>query len=129
MADLIRDPVTITRGATTVVVSPITLASGRTLADWSSFVLTARADPRWPRKGSDASAASTAVLDPAGDGWPEAASVAGAVVGSTLEFDVAAYTFAPGAKRYAFDVYGIGGTAGDSPLVTATWLTVLPDVR
>lgn len=117
-----------TQGAFTLVVSPITLSSGRTLADWASFTLTVRADPRWPRTGADAAAKAIANLDPDADGWAVAATITGTVVGSTLEFDVPADTVAAGVNRYSYDVYGVGGTAGNSPLVVATWVNVVAKV-
>lgn len=110
--------------ATTLVLDPIELPSGRDLGDWASFVVTVREDPLWPRRPFQANDD----LDPVNDSWSSAATGSGTVVGDTLEL---AFTAPSGAgdKRYALDVWGIGGSAGDCQLRQATWVTVLPRVR
>lgn len=102
------------------------LPTGRTLADYSSFVLTIREDPNWPRSGANL----TVPLDPAvAGGTPE--------VTATGTADVSAFTIVfslnapanPGYQRYAMDVQGLGGVAGPTQFYEATWLTVTPSVR
>lgn len=115
----------------TVRLSPLTLPSGRVLADFSAFTLTIRADPLWSSetkgrpRGSATIAADTA--DPVGDGWPVVLTATGANVGGvvTFSFDAPA---AAGRKRYALDVVGSLAGGGDVQLVYSTWLTVLPRV-
>jgi hypothetical protein len=115
-----------TSGAFTFVVDDITLTSGRTLADWDSFELSVWEDPEWPRTGAHAAKRTLANLDPVGDGWAEVTGspFAGTVVSATVEFDVPAGTVSPGDERYVAAVRGIGGDAGDSPLVVASWVDV-----
>lgn len=113
-----------------LVVSPITLPSGRALTDWDNFLLTWREDPLWPRVGYREAAS----LDPTGNNWTSVLSLTlaagSAIVGSTLEFPLTASqtTLAAGEFRYAFDVRGLGGTAGEVPLIDARWITLLPRV-
>ncbi len=104
-----------------VVLSPITLPAGRTLADFDAFTLTIREDPKFPRTG----AAVSDNINPLGDGWAVSVTSSGAVVGSTLVFDFASPS-APGYRRYSMDVRATGGTAGPVSLLRSTWLTVLP---
>ena len=102
-----------------------TPAAGRTLADWAAFTLTIREDPEHPRAGGILSAP----LDPAGDSWASAASIAGSVTGAVeVSFEVTAPS-SPGKRRYVLDVWGTGGTAGAVCFLPATWLSVLPSVR
>jgi hypothetical protein len=123
-----------TKSKQTLVVSPITLPSGRTLADWATFTLTVRADPDWDttfgrRIGPNKPGADYA--DPEGEGWTVVLTLAGVVVGATLEFAIseADSDIAAGLNRYAFDVYAEGGAAGRVELVPATWLTMRVRVR
>jgi len=110
------------QGSFTLVVSPISLTSGRTLADWASFVLTVRQDPGWPRAGALLARPIVDNLDPVAGAWSVAATLTGTGVGTTLEFDFTAGLLSAGLYRYSFDVEGVGGTAGNSPLVVATWI-------
>lgn len=110
--------------ATVLVLDPVTLPEGRTLADWASFVVTLREDPLWPRRPFQAADD----LDPPNDGWASAATGAGEVEGDTLELSFTAPALA-GERRYALDVWGVGGTAGDVQLRQATWCNVYPSVR
>jgi hypothetical protein len=115
-----------TTGAFTLVVDPIDMTTGRTLADWDTFELTVWEDPRWPRGGADAAKKTLANLDPVSGGWSEVTGspFAGTVVTTTLEFDVPAGTVSAGVDRYVAAARGIGGDAGDSPLVVASWVSV-----
>lgn len=109
-------------GEAKAVTIPLTLPTGRTTADWDSFVATVYADPKWPRSGADL----CADVDPKGDGWAVAATADG-TAGGDAEVDVALTTPLPaGTRRYAVDVVGVGGAAGGQQLVPMTWLTVLP---
>ena len=110
-------------GQVTTVTVPVTLPAGRTLADWSDFVLTVREDPRWPRQGADLDAP----CDPHGEAWAVALTAAGTPSGASLAFTLTV-PFAPGVRRYVLDVVGLGGTAGEVPLVSAVWLSVSPSV-
>lgn len=115
-------------------VYPVTLPAGRSLTDWSSFKLTLRTDPEWPRQWYH----RPPQADPYYDSWAvalQATLTAGEAVvtvsGSpALEFPIAAadIDLAAGEERYALDVRGIGGTPGEVPLVDATWVTLLPRV-
>lgn len=109
----------------TVKVTP-TLPSGRALADWSSFVLTVREDPLYPRAG--AAAAAAAAADPHADGWAVEVTAAGSAAAGVVTFTLTVPD-AAGFRRYALDVWAVGGTPGDVQLVAATWLTVTPSVR
>lgn len=100
-------------------------ATGRTLADWASFVLTIRIDPNYPRSGGTLYDA----LDPSGDSWTASVTSTGSITGTTeVTFDLTVPS-SPGIRRYALDVRGVGGTAGLVSFLPATWLTVTPSVR
>lgn len=102
---------------------PITLADGHTIASWASFVLTIREDPDYPRSGADL----YDPLNPVGS-WDAVVESAGTAYGSDeVRFSVTVPAD-PGIQRYALDVWGIGGTAGDACFIPATWLTVTPNV-
>ncbi len=101
------------------------LAPGTTLADYSSFVLTIREDPEWPRSGCRL----TVPLDPAEAGGTPAVQATG-TPGDGLEVTfILTAPASPGYNRYAFDVWGIGGAAGPTQIYQTTWLTILPSVR
>jgi len=105
------------------------LSAGRTLADWDSFILTIKEDPGWPREG----ATLQVPLDPSlGSVLVQATGVDTGTMDQCGN-PIVAFTFTapanPGRKRYAFDVRGIGGTAGEVSFVDSTWLTVTPSVR
>ena len=112
-----------------VILDPITLPSGRTLADFATFELTFRADPDWPRTTQELKEAAKSA-DPVGDGWAVVGSVvSGTVVSSTLEFIVpSSQGLSAGEDRYAADVRGIGGTAGPAHILQSTWVTVRASV-
>lgn len=103
-----------------------TPAAGRTLADWATFTLTIRQDPAWPRAGSglfvplDPSQGAEPVVQV--NGTPDAAP------GVTVLFDFTVPAD-PGFRRYALDVRGTGGTAGEVAFLPATWLSVFPSVK
>lgn len=109
----------------------VTLPVGRTFADWDSFVLTIREDPKWNNR----SARDKETADPHGESWTVAKQVTGtAETAAVLLFDVDALPAAPGEQRYAFDVRGIGGVAGGSAtgeteLFPTTWLTIGPKAK
>lgn len=117
------------------ILDPITLVGGHTLAEWDSFILTAREDPEWSedhggRYGLEKHSAKWA--DPEDDGWTVAMSVLGSVNGDTLEFAIteADSDIEAGINRYALDVWGEGGTAGRVQFLIGTieapvvWLTM-----
>lgn len=103
------------------------LAPGRTLADWSSFVLTIRQDPKWIRAGTDLYDQP----DPIGEGWTVVVQATGtpdpAGGPTAVQFSFATPT-APGVRRYVLDVWGLGGDAGAVAFISTTWLTILPAV-
>lgn len=105
----------------TVTLSPVTLPTGRTLADFASFTLTAWEDPKYPRSGADAVAAAA----PVEDGWTVSLTAAGSVSGSTVVFNLTGPS-ASGIKRYAVGVIGTLSAGGDIDLLPVTWLDVLP---
>lgn len=124
MPDLIRSTPELLWAAgerATVTVSPITLPTGRTLADWATFDLNVREDPAFRREGAEAGE----VVDAAD--WELAATAAGTVAGATLVFTL---TLPAGAgwRRYVLAVWGRGGAAGDACLVYPTWLSLAPAV-
>lgn len=100
---------------------PVTLPAGVTLAAFGSFELYVWEDPDYPRQGADAAEP----IDPAGDGWELAATLAGTASGSTATY---AGTLPDGAgvRRYVFSAWGLGGTAGPACLVYPSWLTLVP---
>jgi hypothetical protein len=99
-------------------------SDGRTLADWDSFVLSIREDPGWPRSGG-----SIAVfLDPTQGEDPVVQVTGTPMDGVNVEFVFTVPTN-PGKRRYALDVRGIGGVAGEVAFIHATWLSVIPSVR
>lgn len=119
-----------TQGAFTLIIagdligSAISLTSGRSLSDWASFTCTVRQDPGWPRYGAALAKSITDNLNPVADGWAVTATLTnGTVSAGTIRFTVSAGTFAAGLYRYSFDVEGVGGAAGNSPIVVATWVT------
>lgn len=95
--------------------------SGLTLAAFTTFTLTVREDPGYPRSGMDLSAP----LDPST--WEETATATGTVDGTNVRFAVTV-TASPGRKRYAMDMWSSGGAGGAVHLLPATWLTLLPSV-
>ena len=109
----------------TVRVTP-TLPSGRALGDWTTFTLTIRADPEFPRSAAEQAEAGAA--DPITDGWAVSTSAEGTVSGSTISFTVTIPSSA-GYRRYAVDVVATGGVAGRVQLVVPYWLTVLPTLK
>ena len=127
MSSLIREPALEWAGGQdiTLRLSPLTLPAGRTLDDFSTFALTIRADPAYPRSGSSAVAARTA--DPLGDGWPVAVSAVGQVVAGVVTFSFVTPSLA-GRSRFALDVWGELDGGGEIQLVPTTWLTILPRV-
>lgn len=108
-----------------LTVSPITFPSGRTTADFASWVSTIRADPEAPRRGL----AVNPYVDPIGDGWEAVADAAGvASSGTAVYFDFTAADMAllkPSDRLYVIDAVGLGGTAGPAAILAATWLKVL----
>lgn len=103
----------------------LTLGTGRTISDWASFAFTIREDPDYERTGSD-----TVPVDPTNSSvpWTVISQTAGTVLTSTsVVFSVTVPTD-PGYRRYAFDVRGYGGAAGETAFIPATWLTVTPSV-
>lgn len=94
-----------------------------TLANYSTFVLTIREDPEWPRSGSRL----VVPLDPAEAGGTPIVQATGTadVAANTISFSVTTPTN-PGYQRYAIDVKGTGGTFGPNQLYLTTWLTILP---
>lgn len=112
------------------VLDPITLTAGRTLDDWDEFVLTVREVPDWPRKWHQ----SADNADPYYDSWAEVVALTFAagdvIVGDTLELPIAAaeIDLPGGVERYAHDVRGLGGTAGEVTLRDPMFLTILPRV-
>ena len=112
-------------GQTTDLRVTVNLTSGNTLASWDSFELTLKVDPFLPRRSRGAMESA----DPIAEGWEVTATVAGSIISSTVLSFVFIAPTVPGPRRYAFDVWGVGGTAGDIPLVTATWVNITPSVR
>lgn len=109
--------------------SAVLSASGLTLADFSTFTITVREDPGWPRSGSTLTPLGG--LDPANAGGVPLIQVTGtpdASPGTNVMFVVTA-PVNPGRHRFAFDVWGIGGDAGPVQLCRATWLDVGPSVK
>ena len=106
-----------------VSLSPLYLPAGRQVTDWSTFTLTIRSDPLYPRTGSDIPAAL--IADPVADGWPVATTAVGSIVNGVVTFSVTVPTLA-GVQAYAVDVVASGGTAGRVQLVKPRWLTVTP---
>lgn len=98
--------------------------SGLTLAAFTTFTLTVREDPGWPRSGMTLNLP----LDPANAGGTPLLTVTGTPDGTNVKF-TATWPTNPGRKRYAMDMWGSGGTAGDVQLLRATWLTLLPSVK
>lgn len=124
LVSTIQEPaLVLTSGATyTLRVSPLRLASGRLLADYSGFVLTVRTDPLWPRSGASLYAKPQA--DPIADAWPVAVQVSGALVNSVPTFTFTMPS-AAGIELYALDVWaGLSG-GGSVPLVNSRWVTAL----
>lgn len=99
------------------------LPTGRTLADYSSFVLTIREDPDWPRSGANL----TVPLDPAIAGGTPIGTATGTadVSAFTVVFSINAPTN-PGYQRYVIEARGLGGVAGPTAFYETTWLTVTP---
>lgn len=111
-------------GQSQVVKVVVDLSEGRLITDWAAFTLTIREDPGWPRSG----ATLFVPLDPAIAGGTPNVTATGTVVSATevtFTFTVPSY---PGINRYAFDVWGTGGTAGPVQVFPTTWLTVKPSV-
>lgn len=103
----------------------VTLTAPRVFADWASFKLTIREDPLW----NERSARQLDTADPHTESWTVVASIDGAAESaSVLLFEVTLPANA-GENRYAFDVWGVGGVAGDSQLYPSTWLTLEPSTR
>lgn len=103
----------------------LTFGTGRTIADWATFVMTIREDPDYERTGAD-----TGPVDPTNSSapWELISQTTGTATGSdTVVFSVTVPTN-PGYRRYAFDVRGYGGSAGETAFIPATWLTVTPSV-
>lgn len=103
----------------------VTLGTGRTISDWTNFVFTIREDPDYPRTGAD-----TEPVNPINDvsAWELTSSTAGTVASSTSVVFSVTVPSDPGYRRYAFDVRGYGGTAGQTAFIPATWLSVIPSV-
>ena len=109
--------------AMAVSLTPIALPAGRTVADFSGFTLTIRADPSWPR--SDMAAAQKASADPIAEGWSVAVTSAGAVTNSVPVFRFTSPSGA-GTERYALDVFGtLADGSGEVQLYKCRWLSVL----
>lgn len=104
-----------------VAVTPLTLAPGRLVTDFTGFMLNIRSDPLWPRIGINASQLVLSAVDPLGQGWPLVLTVSGALVSSVPTF-VFTMVNGSGIMRYAFDVWGqLNG--GEIQLVRPWWLT------
>jgi hypothetical protein len=109
---------------TTLVLDPLALPTGRTVADYSAFRLAVRKDPDWPRDRTQ----KFDELDPDGDGWDVSVTADGELNDDgEPEFTFDAPT-SPGRYRYVYDVWGTLTTGGEVPLVRGYWLTVLPRV-
>lgn len=104
----------------TVQITPLTLPAGRQLTDFSSFTLTIRQDPSWPRTGALSATRNTA--DPIAEGWTAVVTATGSLVNSIPTFTFTMPS-AAGIERYAVDVWGNLAAGGQVQLVQATWLT------
>lgn len=107
--------------ATVLSITPLTLPVGRSVTDFSTFTLTIRQDPLWPRTGD--ALANRPTADPIAQSWPVVLTAAGTLVSSvpTFEFTVPS---GAGIERYSLDVWGTLSAGGEVQLVRATWLTV-----
>lgn len=123
MLSLIREPAYEWAAGQQQVVSltPLTLPSGRTVADFNGYTLTIRADPDWPRAG--AAGGQEGAADPIGDGWAVSLTASGSLVGSVPTFTFTVPSDA-GIRRYAVDCWASLTSGGEVQLVRATWLTV-----
>jgi hypothetical protein len=107
---------------TTVRLDPFTPGTGRTLADYASFLLVVREDPEWPRSGATEAVRHRA--DPIADGWEVVASAEGVLD----DDDVPTFGFdmpnAAGVDRYAYDVWATLVSGGQPvQVVQARWVT------
>ncbi len=109
----------------------VTLPTGRTLADWDSFVLTLREDPLYLHRSKQ----QLETADPHGEAWVIKSQVTGEIdedVANMLVFDIASLPAFPGTNRYAMDVRGVGGVAApdsETSLYPSTWVDLQPAVK
>ena len=126
MSDLIADSPALEWAAGQSIdfeLTPLTLKSGAVLADYGTFTLVVREDPRWPRQGADLDAP----VDPSGDGWAVAVTATGTPATDKVTFSFAAPA-GPGRRRYVMDVRSDGGTQGKVSWLDATWVSIRPEV-
>jgi hypothetical protein len=112
-------------GQVTNVIVTVDLPSGHVLTNWASFLLTLREDPKYPRVGD----VDCQNADPTAEGWASTLTASGSVASSTtLSFSLTTPAGA-GWRRYAMDVWGIGGAAGNVCLFPTTWVSISPRTR
>jgi|ERR1700722_11163756 len=118
-----------------LLISPVTLPSGITIAQFSSFTLTIRSDPAFPRQTA-AAQQNAQQADPTGEGWPVVftGSGTGSVVSGAnqVSFLIPGTTpLIPGYQSMVAVVYGelmpnvIAGVT-NIQLLQETWVSIYP---
>lgn len=115
-----------------LLVTPIAFPAGVSLSSFTTFALTLRSDPAWPRQTAAALQNLQLMANPLSEGWPVVFSGTG--TGSTDESGVSTVTFfipnatqmPSGPNALVAVVIGSGGSAGRVQLLQQTLCSVLP---